>query len=170
MPGVIVVLPPNLLMVEQVAALVETEPPSVLRQVTAALAFCSCMISVPLAAVLLLLVMLAANPERVPVSERERSTAAKMPARSATGAKRMRFSGEVRSWLDTGYLDVRGGLVRNLRLADCSMIKIVSGSTRWNRRVAPRAGDTADGRRIHVRQARLGPVTSRNERDLENDW
>jgi len=50
------------------------------------------------------------------------------------------------------------------------MIKIVIGSTRWNRRAAPRAGDTADGRRIHVRQARLGPVTSRNERDLENDW
>src|SRR4051812_49046711 len=34
LPGVIVLLPPNLLMVEQVAAFVETEPPSVLRQVT----------------------------------------------------------------------------------------------------------------------------------------
>ncbi|GAA1493828.1 hypothetical protein GCM10009627_21740 [Curtobacterium herbarum] len=90
-----------------------------------------------------------------------------MPARSATGAKRMRFSGEVRSWLDTGYLDVRGGLVRNLRSADCSMIKIVTGSTRRNRRAAPRAGDTTDGRRTGARQTRVGPVTSRNERDLE---
>ena len=107
LPGVIVVLPPNLLMVEQVAELVDTEPPSVLRQVTVAPAFCSCMISVPLPAVLLLLVMLAANPERVPVSERESRTAAKIPARSATGAKRIRFSAEVRSLVDTGYLFVR---------------------------------------------------------------
>jgi hypothetical protein len=62
---------------------------------------------VPLPAVLLLLVMLAANPERVPVSERESRTAAKIPARSATGAKRIRFSAEVRSLVDTGYLFVR---------------------------------------------------------------
>jgi len=101
------VLPPNLLIVEQVAEFVETEPPSVLRQVTVAPAFCSCMISVPLAAVLLLFVMLAANPDRVPVSERESRTAAKMPARRATGAKRIRFSAEVRSLVDTGYLFVR---------------------------------------------------------------
>jgi len=104
-PGVIVVLPPNLLIVEHVAEFVETEPPSVLRQVTEAFAFCSCMTSVPLAAVLLLLVMLAANPERVPVSESERRTAAKMPAMSATGAKRRRLTGEMRFGLDTGYLD-----------------------------------------------------------------
>jgi hypothetical protein len=63
--------------------------------------------SVPLPAVLLVLVMLAANPERVPVSERESRTAAKMPAVSATGAKRRRFNGETRSGFDTGYLDVR---------------------------------------------------------------
>lgn len=109
LPGVIVVLPPNLLIVEQVAAFVDTEPPSVLLHVTVPPAFCSCMISVPLAAVLLLLVMLAANPERVPVSERESRTAAKMPARSATGAKRIRFSAEVRSLSDTGYLFGCGG-------------------------------------------------------------
>lgn len=104
LPGVIVVLPPNLLMVEQVAELVETEPPSVLLHVTVAPAFCSCMTSVPDAAVLLLLVMLAANPDSVPVSESERRTAAKTPARSATGAKRSRFSAGVRSLLDTGHL------------------------------------------------------------------
>ena len=88
--------------IEQVAAFVETEPPSVLVHVTVPPAFCSCIVSVPLAAVLLLLVMLAANPERVPVSERESSTAAKMHARSATGANRTRFSAGVRSLSDTG--------------------------------------------------------------------
>lgn len=107
LPGVIVVLPPNLLIVEQVAALVETEPPSVLRQVTVAPAFCSCMTRVPVAAELALFVMLAANPDSVPVRESESRTAAKMPARSATGAKRIRFSAEVRSLVDTVYLIVR---------------------------------------------------------------
>jgi hypothetical protein len=107
LPGVIVVLPPNLLIVAHVAEFVETEPLSVLRQVTVAPAFCSCMIRVPAPAVLLELVMLAANPDRVPVRERESRTAAKMPAVSATGAKRRRFSGETRSGFDTGYLDVR---------------------------------------------------------------
>ncbi|GGL79393.1 hypothetical protein GCM10009706_17490 [Curtobacterium citreum] len=57
----------------------------------------------PDAAELPLFVMLAANPERVPVSERESRTAAKMPATRATGAKRTRFIAEVRS-LDTVYL------------------------------------------------------------------
>jgi hypothetical protein len=130
LPGVIVVLPPNLLMVEQVAAFVETEPPSVLRQVTEAAAFCSCMISVPLAAVLLLFVMLAANPDSVPVSERESRTAAKMPARSATGAKRIRFRAEVRSLSDTGYLFDQGVWGRSGARGSgslASMIKIVNG-------------------------------------------
>jgi len=117
LPGVIVVLPPNLLIVEHVAEFVETEPPSVLVQVTVPPAFCSCIVSVPLAAVLLLLVMLAANPERVPVSERESSTAAKMPARSATGANRIRFRAEVRSLSDTGTSSVgRSGKWRSNRL------------------------------------------------------
>ena len=139
-PGVMVVLPPNLLMVEQVAAFVETEPPSVLRQVTPAFALCSCMISVPAAAVLLLFVMLAANPDSVPVRESERSTAAKMPARSATGAKRMRFSGEMRSWLDTGYLDDRWVDDWQVHLHDCLMTKIASGSPSCYPAPVPRAG------------------------------
>lgn len=100
LPGVIVVLPPNLLIVEQVAEFVDTEPPSVLEQVTVPPAFCSCIVSVPVAAVLLLFVMLAANPDRVPVSESARSTDAKTPAMIATGAKRSRFSEERWDWTD----------------------------------------------------------------------
>jgi hypothetical protein len=117
LPGVIVVLPPNLLIVEQVAEFVETEPPSVLRQVTVAPAFCSCMISVPLPAVLLLFVMLAANPERVPVSERESRTAAKIPVRRC-GA-----------WWTRGTYSFGGVLeVWEARPSGCfaSMVKIVS--------------------------------------------
>lgn len=92
-PGVIVVLPPNLLMVEHVAAFVETLPPSVLAQVTLPAAFCSCMTSVPLAAVFELFVMEAANPDNVPVSDSDSITAAAIPATRATGAMRKRRAG-----------------------------------------------------------------------------
>src|ERR1700712_5553464 len=98
-PGTMVVEPPNLLMVEQVAALVEIVPASVEVQVTVPVALVSCMTSAPEAAVLTELVMLATKPESVPVIETERSTAPRMPVVMATGAKRRRLD-FIAKWLD----------------------------------------------------------------------
>ncbi len=95
-PGVIVVEPPNLLMVEQVAALESTPDVAlVLRQVTVgapvAPACDSCMTSEPEAAVLVSLVIEATKPDSVPDIETERRTAAATPPAMARGAKRTRL-------------------------------------------------------------------------------
>jgi hypothetical protein len=90
-PGTIVVEPPNLLMVEQVDVLVDTEPPSVERHVTVAVLFCSCMTREPDAAVLVVLLIEAVNPARVPDIVSERRTAASAPVPMAIGAKRTRL-------------------------------------------------------------------------------
>lgn len=90
-PGIIMVDPPNLFIVAQVDEFVERPPPSVLRQVTVAPLFCSCMTSAPLAAVFVLLVMLATKPDNVPVIETDRSPTPITPVMIAIGAKRMRL-------------------------------------------------------------------------------
>ena len=103
LPGVIVVLPPNLLIVEHVAALVDTVPPSVLEHVTLPAAFCSCMTRVPLAAVFELFVIDAAKPDRVPVSDSARRAAAPTPAISAIGAMRNRRGARVEADISTSF-------------------------------------------------------------------
>lgn len=90
-PGNIVVLPPNLLIEEQVDVFVDTDPRSVLRQVTVAPAFCSCMTRAPVAAVFALFVMLATNPERVPDIDTDSNTAPRTPVAIVRGAKRARL-------------------------------------------------------------------------------
>jgi hypothetical protein len=94
-PGTMAWLPPNLLMVLHVEVLVDMLPPSVLRQVTVPELFCSCMIRAPVPAVFWLLVMLATNPERVPVSDSERIRAAAAPVASAIGVNLRRLACEL---------------------------------------------------------------------------
>lgn len=86
-PGTIAVFPPNLLMLAQVAALVDTDDPLVLEHVTLPAAFDSCIVNVPVAAEFVVFVMLAAKPESVPVNDSDRRRAAATPAKTATGAK-----------------------------------------------------------------------------------
>lgn len=89
-PGTKVVEPPNLLIDEQVAEFEETVVPSVEVQVTVAPAFCSCIVSAPDAAVLVEFVIAAVNPDRVPVSESDRSVALSTPEAMVSGTKRAR--------------------------------------------------------------------------------
>lgn len=91
-PGTSVVLPPNLLIVEQVAALVDTVPPSVLLQVaTTPEVVASCIVKTPDAAVFVLFEILATNPDRVPVIDSDNNTAPNTPAVIATGVNLRRF-------------------------------------------------------------------------------
>ena len=91
-PGVIVVLPPNLLIVEHVAAFVETVPESALRQVTVLPAFCSCITRAPVAAVFALLVILATKPDSVPDIDSDSTTVPRRPAVIVRGANRTRLA------------------------------------------------------------------------------
>jgi hypothetical protein len=94
-PGTIVVLPPYLLIVEQVAALVATllPVPSVLRQVVVPAAFCSCMINVPAAAVLTELVIDAVKAARLLFIDSARMTTPRTPVSRASGVNRLRRAG-----------------------------------------------------------------------------
>ena len=87
-PGAATVEPPNLLIVEQVAEFVDTDPLSVEVQVTVAPAFCSCMISVPEAAVFAEFVIAAVNPDSVPVTDSDSSAAESSAVVTAIGVKR----------------------------------------------------------------------------------
>jgi hypothetical protein len=91
-PGTIVVLPPNLLIVAQVPALVVvTVPAADERHVVPP--WVSVMRRVPEAAVLAELLMLAVNPARAPVVANARSRVAATPVTITRGAKRRRRGG-----------------------------------------------------------------------------
>lgn len=85
-PGTMVVLPPNLLMVEQVEELVDTVPPSVDVQVTVPAALVSCMTRTPDAAEFVLFVILAANPASEPDKVVNDSAATANPDTRVKGA------------------------------------------------------------------------------------
>jgi hypothetical protein len=87
-PGTIVVLPPNLLIVVQVDELVDTVPPSVDVQVDVPVELVSCMTRTPEAAVLVLLVMLAANPASEPDRVVRLSAATASPDTKTAGTNR----------------------------------------------------------------------------------
>ncbi len=89
-PGTIVVLPPNLLIVVQVEELVDTVPPSVEVQVVVPAELVSCMTRTPEAAVLLLFVMLAANPADEPERVVSESAATASPETTVAGTNRRR--------------------------------------------------------------------------------
>lgn len=91
-PGTIVVEPPYLLIVEQVAVLLVTllPVPSVLRHVTVPAAFCSCMITVPAAAVLIELVIEAVNAARLDVIVRAMIATPARPVTRASSESRRR--------------------------------------------------------------------------------
>lgn len=91
-PGAIAVFPPYLLIVAQVAELVATllPVPSVLKQVTLPLAFCSCMITVPAPAVSTEFVIDAVNAAKLLFIDIAKMTAPTPPVTHANGVNRRR--------------------------------------------------------------------------------
>ena len=112
-PGTIVVEPPYLLIVAQVNVLLVTllPVPSVLLHVTVPAAFCSCMITVPAAAVLIEFVIEAVNAARLEVIDRARIATPTRPVRIAASDSRRRAANEeAGEGIDTG----RGSWPREL--------------------------------------------------------